>query len=167
MTPTSPVRAVRLTYLFLGLLVVVLARPLSITDGTLAAAHNKPAVTAHGPGHAADASARADVDRAYGRLPLSFESNVGQTDAAVDFVARGTGYALFLTAGGGATFVLARGGAAATAAAPCDPHRAIGPRPSDAPITARMSGTTGANAERAGGAAAHAAGRDEWDARPR
>ena len=130
MTPTSPVRAARLTSLFLGLLAVVLARPLSMTDGTLAAAANRPAVTTHAPGRAADASARAQVDRAYGRLPLSFESNVGQTDASVDFVARGKGYSLFLTAGGGATFVLARGGAAAPAAAPCGPHRAIGvPRP--------------------------------------
>ena len=132
MTPTSRVRAMRLTALFVGLLVVVLARSLSMTDGTLAAAHNRPAVTADGPGHgAADAPARAHVDRAYGRLPLSFEANVGQTDASVDFVARGTGYALFLTAGGGATFVLARGGSAAPAPAPCDPHRAIGPQLSE------------------------------------
>ena len=106
---------------------------MAMADGTLAAAHHRPAVTAHGSGHAADASARAQVDRAYGRLPLSFEANVGQTDASVDFMARGTGYALYLTAGGGATFVLARGGAAATAAAPCDPRRAIGPRRSEPP----------------------------------
>jgi hypothetical protein len=33
---------------------------------------------------------------AYGRIPLSFESNRGQTDASVDFLARGAGYALFL-----------------------------------------------------------------------
>src|SRR5947209_1716422 len=34
---------------------------------------------------------------AYGRLPLSFEANQGQTDAQVHFLARGSGYALFLT----------------------------------------------------------------------
>jgi hypothetical protein len=33
----------------------------------------------------------------YGRLPLAFEPNVGQTDAQVRFVARGSGYTLFLT----------------------------------------------------------------------
>src|SRR4051794_36235555 len=32
----------------------------------------------------------------FGRLPLAFEANVGQTDAAVDFLARGPGYATFL-----------------------------------------------------------------------
>src|SRR5439155_21488545 len=33
----------------------------------------------------------------YGQLPLTFEANQGQTDAQVDFVARGPGYGLFLT----------------------------------------------------------------------
>lgn len=33
----------------------------------------------------------------YGRLPLSFEANQGQTDAAVDFLARGQGYSLYLS----------------------------------------------------------------------
>lgn len=35
--------------------------------------------------------------KAYGRLPLSFEENRGQTDPKVKFVARGSGYSLFLT----------------------------------------------------------------------
>src|SRR5258706_12829782 len=34
----------------------------------------------------------------YGRLPLAFEANQGQTDPQVKFVSRGTGYNLFLTA---------------------------------------------------------------------
>ena len=34
----------------------------------------------------------------YGTLPLSFEENRGQTDARVKFLARGSGYGLFLTA---------------------------------------------------------------------
>src|SRR5208283_2837952 len=34
---------------------------------------------------------------AYGGLPLSFEENRGQTDPRVKFLARGGGYALFLT----------------------------------------------------------------------
>src|SRR5579871_4992061 len=34
---------------------------------------------------------------AYGQIPLSFEANQGQTDSQVNFLARGSGYALFLT----------------------------------------------------------------------
>jgi hypothetical protein len=34
---------------------------------------------------------------AYGHIPLSFEANQGQTDPAVQFLSRGSGYALFLT----------------------------------------------------------------------
>jgi hypothetical protein len=33
----------------------------------------------------------------YGKLPISFEENQGQTDAQVKFVSRGSGYTLFLT----------------------------------------------------------------------
>ena len=33
----------------------------------------------------------------YGRLPLSFEANQGQTDPQVQFLSRGSGYTLFLT----------------------------------------------------------------------
>src|SRR5262245_32298795 len=42
---------------------------------------------------------------AFGRLPLSFELNQGQTDARVKFLARGQGYGIFLT-GNGAVFSL-------------------------------------------------------------
>ncbi len=35
----------------------------------------------------------------FGKLPLSFEPNRGQTDARVDFLSRGKGYTLFLTRG--------------------------------------------------------------------
>ncbi len=37
------------------------------------------------------------VQEAYGKLPLSFEANQGQTDGRVKFLSRGSGYALFLT----------------------------------------------------------------------
>jgi hypothetical protein len=37
------------------------------------------------------------LDAAFGKLPLSFEANRGQLDARVRFMARGPGYALFLT----------------------------------------------------------------------
>jgi hypothetical protein len=33
----------------------------------------------------------------YGKLPLSFEINQGQTDSQVKFLSRGSGYSLFLT----------------------------------------------------------------------
>jgi hypothetical protein len=47
---------------------------------------------------APEASASARVKADYGKLPLSFEANLGQTDNEVKFLARGSGYALFLTA---------------------------------------------------------------------
>jgi len=40
---------------------------------------------------------KAQVQSNYGKLPLSFEVNQGQTDAQVKFLSRGPGYALFLT----------------------------------------------------------------------
>ncbi len=36
-------------------------------------------------------------DEQYGNLPMHFEPNVGQTDESVSFLARGRGYAMFLT----------------------------------------------------------------------
>jgi uncharacterized protein (TIGR03437 family) len=39
----------------------------------------------------------ASVDAMYGKLPLSFEANMGQADPAVGFLARGRGYNLLLT----------------------------------------------------------------------
>src|SRR5882672_169401 len=40
---------------------------------------------------------QAQVKKAYGEIPLSFEANQGQVDARVKYVARGSGYSLFLT----------------------------------------------------------------------
>src|SRR2546430_16709888 len=37
------------------------------------------------------------ISQAYGKLPLSFEANDGQTDGQVKFLSRGNGYKLFLT----------------------------------------------------------------------
>lgn len=47
-------------------------------------------------------STKSEIDKekvveAYGKLPLVFEPNVGQTDEQVKFVSRGQGYSLFLT----------------------------------------------------------------------
>ena len=41
--------------------------------------------------------ARAHIDQNYGKLPLSFEPNLGQTDGRVKFLSRGRGFSLFLT----------------------------------------------------------------------
>jgi hypothetical protein len=42
---------------------------------------------------------RATLIENYGKLPLSFEANQGQTDARVKFLSRSSGYSLFLTDG--------------------------------------------------------------------
>jgi len=39
----------------------------------------------------------ASIQESYGKLPMSFEANQGQTDARVKFASRGSGYSLFLT----------------------------------------------------------------------
>jgi hypothetical protein len=44
-----------------------------------------------------DAASRVQVSEAYGKLPLYFEANQGQTDEQVKFLARGTRQTLFLT----------------------------------------------------------------------
>src|SRR5438876_7867478 len=41
--------------------------------------------------------AKAQIQEAYGKLPLSFEANRGQIDSRVKFLNRGRGYTLFLT----------------------------------------------------------------------
>src|SRR5450759_3878316 len=45
----------------------------------------------------ADEPTRLRANEAYGKLPLSFEANQGQTDTRVKFLSRGAGYNLFLT----------------------------------------------------------------------
>src|SRR5262249_36874323 len=44
-----------------------------------------------------DAAAQARLSAAYGRLPLSFEANRGETAPHVNFLSRGAGFSLFLT----------------------------------------------------------------------
>ncbi|PJB70981.1 MAG: hypothetical protein CO095_08585, partial [Armatimonadetes bacterium CG_4_9_14_3_um_filter_58_7] len=46
---------------------------------------------------AADAATRSRVSAQYGKLPLQFEANKGQTDKRVKFTSRGRGYTMFLT----------------------------------------------------------------------
>ncbi|MGH8650695.1 MAG: hypothetical protein ACREYE_00300 [Gammaproteobacteria bacterium] len=49
------------------------------------------------PALAAAAADQTKLVQSYGKLPLSFEANQGQSNAQVKFLARGPGYALFLT----------------------------------------------------------------------
>jgi hypothetical protein len=44
-----------------------------------------------------DDAAQNRLANAYGKLPLHFEANQGQTDDKVKFLSRGSGYNLFLT----------------------------------------------------------------------
>jgi hypothetical protein len=59
-------------------------------------AASAPASAAKTP---APAAAEAKAVGSYGKVPLSFEPNQGQTDPSVQFLSRGTGYSLFLTPG--------------------------------------------------------------------
>jgi Beta-propeller repeat len=75
---------------FLGLL-------LGLSGGAflLGLAGHAPSLSGQVGSEGSDAKER--VAQAHGRLPLTFEPNRGQTDARVEFLARGHGYRLFLT----------------------------------------------------------------------
>ena len=65
----------------------------------LAGATSHPSASSRTPGLSKpDTETRRRIADAYGRQPLGFEANRGQTDAEVQFVSRGAGYTLFLTA---------------------------------------------------------------------
>ena len=55
------------------------------------------AATVSLPGHRALGSAA--MEKTYTTIPMSFEKNAGQSRAGVDFIARGSGYTVFLTPG--------------------------------------------------------------------
>jgi hypothetical protein len=63
--------------------------------GVVIARHRSAQVSA--PANAATSQARAL--EAYGKLPLNFEENAGQSDTPVRYLAHGAGYAVFLTDG--------------------------------------------------------------------
>src|SRR5712692_3987069 len=44
-----------------------------------------------------ESAAKARLSESYGKLPLSFEANHGQSNPKVKFLSRGSGYSLFLT----------------------------------------------------------------------
>jgi len=71
---------------------------------------------------------RARIVESYGRLPLSFEANHGQTDEKVKFLSRGSGYNLFLTSTE-AVLSLRKPQAENKAAQGSAPHKADKPKP--------------------------------------
>src|SRR5438445_446259 len=62
----------------------------------LALASCAPASATH-PSTESPQATKPQVLAAYGKLPLSFEANQGQTEPQVKFLSRGSGYTLFLT----------------------------------------------------------------------
>ncbi|MGI8735032.1 MAG: SBBP repeat-containing protein [Pyrinomonadaceae bacterium] len=69
-----------------------------IATGCWISLKTQPSVTTMMGDRELEASVAATVKADYGKLPLSFEANQGQTDSQVKFLTRGSGYALFLTA---------------------------------------------------------------------
>ncbi len=67
---------------------------LCLTTFLLSQSNNVPAAISASQ---ADPKAQAKILDSYGKLPLSFEANNGQTDARVKFLSRTGGYTLFLT----------------------------------------------------------------------
>lgn len=67
--------------------------------GSPAPSYFAPPITAatSGQPYSADQLNRALINKAYGKLPLMFESNVGQADPEIKFLSRGVGYNLLLT----------------------------------------------------------------------
>ena len=86
-------RALALLCLFSGM--VALTR---LSVATPASSDNEPPTAAVAPPAKSTSSAAMVRQLAtYGKLPLSFEPNRGQTDQRVKFLSRGRGYSLFLT----------------------------------------------------------------------
>jgi hypothetical protein len=63
----------------------------AITDGLM------PAAAVNDSSRRTPQASQARLLAAYGKLPLNFELNQGQTDRRVKFLSRGSGYSLFLT----------------------------------------------------------------------
>ncbi len=75
----------------------VFAAPAPRADGVLLATLVGMQASAAPQAGAATPAQEAQVKEGFGKLPLYFEENVGQTDNSVHFFARGPGYGLFLT----------------------------------------------------------------------
>jgi Beta-propeller repeat len=82
------------------------------------------------------------VVETYGKLPLSFEANVGQTSSQVKFLSRGQGYTLFLTRRAEAVLVLGKTAPKRSPAEPAD--KLVEPQPEAAPPAALRMKLVGA-----------------------
>ena len=72
----------------------------AILNADLSTPQSQDGSSAGGASHLPDvksAAARDKISKNYGKLPMSFEANRGQTDGRVNFLSRGPGYTLFLT----------------------------------------------------------------------
>src|SRR5437879_4504448 len=83
------------------------------------------------------AFAEARVSQSYGKLPLHFDANQGQTHQDVRFLARGAGYSLYLTAGE-AVLVLTKPNPDAKRDLRSTPER-LGTQARATPVVVRMS----------------------------
>jgi hypothetical protein len=83
------------------------------------------------------AAAQARVSETYGKLPLHFEANRGQTHEDVRFLARGAGYSLYLTAGE-AVLVLAKPSSDAKRDLRSTPEQ-LSTQARETPVVVRMS----------------------------
>ena len=109
-----------------------------------AVANNKAA----GPLLQAPTAAKPEMLEAYGKLPLSFEANRGQTDAQVKFLSRGRGYTMFLTRRAETVLVLRNPSPKSDASQPARLQLAAArpkPEPVTSPVVVRMK-LDGANA---------------------
>ena len=102
---------------------------------------------AAGPLLQAPTAARREILDAYGKLPLSFEANQGQTDTQVKFLSRGRGYAMFLTRRAETVLVLRRPSPKQDSRHPTGLLAASKPKPEPVtpPVVVRMK-LDGANA---------------------
>ncbi len=88
----------------LSVLLALAAGAMYLSAGPAIRPHDAHPTASVAKPHFVNASLSANTDashqrvlNAYGRLPLAFDANQGQTDPQVKYVARGNGYSLFLT----------------------------------------------------------------------
>jgi hypothetical protein len=88
----------RTGYLVPSFVACLMGLPFTVTSGAQTSA-SVTSIAANGPtGEPANTApgARRRIAKNYGKLPISFEANRGQTDKRVQFLARGSGYGLYL-----------------------------------------------------------------------
>jgi len=84
-------------YSCIATMVMILAGAAIFRPQMMTAGSNSVATVNSGAVPPASAEQKMYLAENYGKLPLSFEANQGQTDGRVKFLSRGQGYSLFLT----------------------------------------------------------------------